>query len=218
MGVAFFDLDKTLLKRNSGSLWLKHELRHRQVSAWQGLRAFWWLVQYSAGFVELEGGLRIAVEYLRGKEEDEMRTRVHRWYDDEIKDLYRPGGQAALARHRDEGHRLVLLTSASNYLSERVADELQLDGYLCNRFEVDPEGRYTGRSLGTLCYGKGKLALAEAYVGEHGVSLEDCAFYTDSMADLSVLEAVGDPVCVNPDPRLRRIARSRGWPIRDWGA
>jgi phosphoserine phosphatase len=49
-----------------------------------------------------------------------------------------------------------------------------------------------------------------------GSSLEHAVFYTDSITDLPLLEAVGRPVAVNPDPRLRRLARRRGWPIEDW--
>jgi len=49
------------------------------------------------------------------------------------------------------------------------------------------------------------------------VRLSDCAFYTDSFSDVPVLEAVGQPVAVNPDPRLRRRANKRGWRIVDWG-
>lgn len=218
MGVAFFDLDKTLLSKNSGSLWLRHEVRQGRVSAWQAARAAAWLVRYSLGFVNLEPGLRIAIEYLSGVQEDELRRRVHAWYDREVRALYRPGGHAALERHRAQGHRLVLLTSASNYVSERVLDELGLDDFLCNRFEVDEDGRYTGRSRGELCYGAGKLTYAERYATEAGLTLADCTFYTDSMADLPVLEAVGYPVCVNPDPRLKRLAMARGWPVEDWGA
>ena len=49
-----------------------------------------------------------------------------------------------------------------------------------------------------------------------GVDLSRCTFYTDSMSDLPVLEAVGRPVAVHPDPRLRREASRRGWEIADW--
>ena len=217
MSVAFFDFDKTLIAKNSGTLWLKHELREGRVSKWTGLRAAWWLTRYSIGFTDLEEGIRDAIRMLEGDREADMRIRVRRWYDAEVKHLYRPGGQSTLQRHRDEGHRLVLLTSASNYVGEIVQDALTLDGFLCNRFEVDTDGVYTGEPDGELCYGAGKLVHAERYVAEAGVRLEDCWFYTDSMADLPVLEKVGHPVCVNPDPRLERLAKKNGWPVEDWG-
>lgn len=218
MSVAFFDFDKTLIAKNSGTLWLKHELRHGRVSKWTGLRAGWWLARYSFGFTDLEEGIRDAIRMIEGEEEAEMRARVKRWYAEEVAHLYRPGGQEALQKHRADGHRIVLLTSASVYLSEIVQEELSLDGILCNRFEVDDQGRYTGEPKGELCYGPGKLVHAKRFVDALDVDLEDCWFYTDSMADLPVMEKVGHPVAVNPDPRLERVARKNGWPVEDWGA
>jgi phosphoserine phosphatase len=47
----------------------------------------------------------------------------------------------------------------------------------------------------------------------HGISPLDCSFFTDSFNDLSLLEIVGEPVAVNPDYRLRKIARARNWKI-----
>jgi phosphoserine phosphatase len=96
--------------------------------------------------------------------------------------------------------------------------QLGLDHSLCNRFEVDGRGLHTGRPLGALCYGHGKVAHAEAYARERGVALESCAFYTDSYTDLPVLERVGRPVAVHPDPRLARVAKRRGWRVEDWSA
>ena len=84
-------------------------------------------------------------------------------------------------------------------------------------FEVGADGCYTGRLAGTLCYGPGKLEQASRFAAERGETLAASAFYTDSASDLPVLEAVGAPVAVNPDPRLRRVASKRGWPVVDWG-
>ena len=56
----------------------------------------------------------------------------------------------------------------------------------------------------------------ERFAAEHGVDLAASFFYTDSVSDLPLLERVGQPVAVNPDPRLRRLARRRGWPIESF--
>ena len=56
------------------------------------------------------------------------------------------------------------------------------------------------------------LALAER---EH-LDLSLCSAYSDSLNDLPMLELVGYPNAVNPDPRLRAVARERGWPIHDF--
>jgi phosphoserine phosphatase len=57
--------------------------------------------------------------------------------------------------------------------------------------------------------------MAERFAAEHDIDLEHSAFYSDSYNDLPMLERVGTAVAVNPDTRLRRHARRKGWPI-DW--
>jgi HAD superfamily hydrolase (TIGR01490 family) len=215
--IAFFDLDKTLISRNSATLWIRAELAAGRVSTWQALHAFTYVLRYSLGFVAIEDTIRRSITVMAGQSEAPMRERADRFYDDSIRRLIRPGARAALATHRAAGERLVLLTSSSNYMSERMSADLELDGFLCNRFEIDADGRYTGRAIEPLCYGPGKVTLASAYAVAHGSALADAAFYTDSFADLPMLEVVGRPVAVNPDPKLRRAARQRGWPVVDWG-
>ena len=171
----------------------------------------------SDGFAGRGEGLRHAIASLAGSQEAHLRDRSTAFYDEFVRGLYRPGARPTLEFHRARGDRLVLLTSSSSYIGELVAEELGMDAVLCNRFEVGEDGIYTGRPLGELCYGQGKLTHARSYAHAQGIELGDCAFYTDSFADLSVMLEVGRPVAVNPDVRLRRAAQARGWEIVDWG-
>jgi HAD superfamily hydrolase (TIGR01490 family) len=217
VAIAFFDLDNTLLAANSAALWIRREmalghLRHRQ-----GLRAAAYIGLYQLGFARMEELFTEEISTIAGTSEQEIRSRTRTFYRDDVRRLYRPGALPAIERHRGAGDRLVLLTSSSQYLSECVAEELRLDGILSNRFELDWQGKHTGRALGSLCFAEGKLGYAQRYVAESKLKLGDCSFYTDSFSDLSVLEQVGRPVAVNPDLRLRRIANRRGWAIADWG-
>lgn len=216
MPIAFFDLDRTLLSVNSGSGWVRAEYTDGHISRWQLLRATLWLARYHLGLAEMEAVLQDAIAAYAGQPEADLRDRTHRFYEREVRHQIRPGALDALDRHRAAGDRLVLLTTSSNYLSERVGHQLALDDWLCSRFEVDPDGRLTGRPI-TLCYGPHKVALATAWAAAHGVALADCAFYSDSITDAPMLEAVGRPIVVQPDPRLRRLARARGWREEDWG-
>ena len=215
--VAFFDLDKTLISRNSATLWIRFELAAGRVSRWQALHALTYVVRYSLGSVDMEGAIRRSVASIAGQPEAELRERALRFYDALVRPLYRPGAAAAIAAHRAAGDHLVLLTSSSNYVSELVCRDLGLDDYLCNRFEVDANGCYTGRPIEPLCFGSGKVELAARHAERSQLSLADAVFYTDSISDLPMLEAVGRPVAVHPDPRLRRAAKQRGWEIVEWG-
>ena len=215
--VAFFDLDKTLISRNSATLWIRFELAAGRVSRWQALHALTYVVRYSLGSVDMEDAIRRSVASIAGQPEAELRERALRFYDALVRPLYRPGAAAAIAAHRAAGDHLVLLTSSSNYVSELVCRDLGLDDYLCNRFEVDANGCYTGRPIEPLCFGSGKVELAARHAERSQLSLADAVFYTDSISDLPMLEAVGRPVAVHPDPRLRRAAKQRGWEIVEWG-
>ena len=215
--IAFFDFDETLIVGNSGQLWIRRELREGNISHRQFLRAAVWMLRYKVGWASMDDAIRTAIGSLRGQSEQALRARTRAFYETEVRMLYRTGARPALERHRARGDGVVLLTASSLYLSELVAAELGFDDVLCNRFEVDDAGAHTGRPVGSLCFGAGKLEYAEAYSRERGVSLADCWFYTDSYSDLPVLERMGHPVVVNPDPRLRREAERRGWPVEWWG-
>ena len=215
MALAFFDLDRTLITVNSGKLWVRSELREGRVSRWQATRAAMWIFGYHLGYTKMEAVLSDAIATLADQAEADVRARTHTFYAAEVRATYRPGARAVVDGHRVRGDTLALLTSSSNYLAEPVQADLDIPHALCNRFEV-VEGRFTGRPSGVLCFGEGKLVHARALAESLGERLEDAWFYTDSASDLAVLDAVGHPVAVHPDPRLRRIAASRGWPVVAW--
>jgi HAD superfamily hydrolase (TIGR01490 family) len=215
--IAFFDLDRTLLPTNSGRVWLRREMELGHVSRWQALRAAGWLLQYSLGFSSLEYALGQALATLAGSHSRDLQARTLEFYEHHIRSRYRPGAHLALAEHKRAGDKCVLLTASNGYISELVSEELGLDAVLCNRLETDDQGLHTGRTVGLVCFGVGKLWHARSYAESVGVRLKDCAFYTDSYSDLPVMEAVGRPVAVNPDVRLRHEAARRGWPVVDWG-
>lgn len=217
MPIAFFDLDKTLLSLNSGKLWLRRELREGQITHFQAARAGLWLLRYHFGFASIEAALLQAIGTLKGSDAKTMRERTRRFYELDVRACFRSEAITTLEAHREQGDELVLLTSSTGYLSECVQEDLALDGILCTQFETDAEGRHTGEPRGEMCFGAGKLTHAERYAKAREVRLEDCSFYTDSIADLPVLQKVGRPVVVNPDRRLRAEALRQGWPVVDWG-
>lgn len=217
MAIAFFDFDRTLIAANSASLWIRRELRLGHLHPLTAVWAASWMARYYLGFSSLETAIERAIAALAGEKESEVRARSVEFYEHFLKHLYRPGAIEAVERHRAEGDALVLLTSSSLYLAELVQRDLRFDAVLCNRFEVDEAGVFAGRPVGVVCFGCGKLEYAQRYADEAGERLSEATFYTDSVTDSPVLEAVGRAVAVNPDARLRRLARRRGWPVVDWG-
>ncbi len=216
MSIAFYDLDKTLLPLNSGTLWVKRELRLGHLSLRQAMQATVWLTRYRFGFANGADMVASAVAALKGSAVEPLRERTKQMFVESLSGRYRPGAHQSLLQHRQQKHACVLLTSSSHYLSELVAEELKLDGMLCNRIGSN-NGTHTGLVDGTICFGDGKRIHALAECERRGVAPADCYFYTDSYADLAALEVVGHPVAVNADLRLSRLAAKRNWQTVDWG-
>jgi phosphoserine phosphatase len=91
-----------------------------------------------------------------------------------------------------------------------------MDTWLANVFPLDAEGKLTGGINRPLCYGEGKVLRSKKLAKTHHINLENSYFYTDSYSDLPMLQIVGHPFIINPDPRLKRTAREKKWPILDW--
>jgi HAD superfamily hydrolase (TIGR01490 family) len=212
---AFFDLDKTLLTANSGRLWMVRQYRDGRIGIPRVLQGAFYLMLYRVGAVDMEGATRTALQLVKGLPEDHVRGWTEEWFEQDVIHHAAPGAWSVIDEHRRQGHRLVLHTSSSPYASHAAVQFFGLDDYLSTLYETR-EGRFTGEFVEPLCYGKGKVTLARRYADAHGIDLAASFFYSDSITDLPMLEAVGNPRAVHPDGRLRRIARQRNWPILDW--
>ena len=215
MPLALFDLDRTVLAVNSATLWVRRQRREGRLSAPDLALAGWWLGLYRLGLMRADRTLHRAVASMAGQPEAELEARTQVFWREECRTSIRPGARAAIARHRALGHRTALCTSSSAWISRCATAELSLDDYLCTEIEADGP-LLTGRILGVPNFGAGKLVKLEAYAARHGFPLDEVWFYTDSAADLPLLLAVGHPICVAPDPRLKSAARRRGWPVERW--
>ncbi len=213
---AFFDLDLTLLAVNSANLWLRYQWKQGELGVRDAVRSVGWLLRYKMAMLDIEEIARKGLRGVEGKREDAARDEVLRWYEAQVRQHLYTEGRDLIERHRAQGHRVVLLTGSSPYVSEPAVRDLRLDAYLCTRLEVAPDGTFTGRAVEPICYGQGKVHWATEYAEREGIDLKKSWFYTDSYTDLPMLRAVGNPVATNPDPRLRRLARKEGMPILDF--
>jgi HAD superfamily hydrolase (TIGR01490 family) len=212
---AFFDVDRTLVDCNTGRLFLRDLRRRGEISFLRALRAMGWMLKYHLSLIDLEVVAEKVVSQLRGWSEKEFAERCRRWVEDEVLPRLLPSALRKIERHRDQGHLLAILSSSPTYVTRPIAETLGLDEVLSTQFEVEG-GQFTGKLVGPACYGKGKVHWAENLVARKSVDLSSSWFYTDSYSDLPMLERVGNRVVVNPDPRLRRTARQRGWTVENW--
>jgi HAD superfamily hydrolase (TIGR01490 family) len=111
---------------------------------------------------------------------------------------------------KDLGIPVYVATASPQELADMVADRLGLAGGLGTIAEV-VDGRYTGRLSSPITHGSQKLARVRRLFADVGADPSMSWAFSDSINDLPLLSAVGWPVAVNADAKLREVAASRGW-------
>lgn len=207
--MAFFDLDRTLIAGYSVTALAMERMRSGTVSLRRVLSSAGALIGYGLGRSGYHELLTTTVRDLAGESELALAEMGERAFEQRVRGWIYPQARALVAAHRRAGHHVVVVTSATRYQAEPVARELEVDELCCTELEVE-SGIVTGKALP--CFGVGKLSAAEHEAHRRHTDLEQAFFYSDSSDDLPLLEAVGQPVVVNPKTPMARLARSRGWP------
>jgi HAD superfamily hydrolase (TIGR01490 family) len=213
--VALFDMDRTLVDTHTAQLYVRFQRDLGEIGPLDVLRTSYWLMQYTLGVIDAEQVAHRVLDSYRGKHEAWLMERCRSWFQSHVRPRISALGRERVREHQRAGHGVAVATSAVRQIAQPLADELAIPHVVCSELEV-LAGALTGTFSYPLCYGSGKLERAEALVRSLGGRLEHTVFYTDSITDLPLLEAVGQPVAVNPDARLRRVAKRRGWAIEDW--
>lgn len=211
---AFFDLDRTLIARSS-ALALARPFRERGlIGPSQLARAAFWQLVFSAhggspGTVRRMAGGGLAA--LRGLAPETLAALVAEAMDPVLKPLVYREALALARSHQALGEPVYVLTAALEEIARPLADELGFDGAVGTVCEV-VGGVYTGRIL-RACHGAAKAEALRELAAAEGLDLARSTAYSDGASDVPFLEAVGNPVAVNPDRELRRVAGERGWSV-----
>jgi len=214
---AFFDLDRTLLRRSSalalaGSFRERGLISRRQLAkaaAWQLL-----FVLRGASHKAVRSAAEDGLVVLRGFTPDEMRELVAEAMEPILRPLVYAEPLQLLEQHRERGEPVYIVSATLQEIVQAIADDLGFDGALGTVCEV-VDGEYTGHAVRAL-HAENKAECVRELARSHGFELADCTAYSDSYTDIPLLEVVGHPVAVNPDRRLRRVASERGWPVLEF--
>jgi HAD superfamily hydrolase (TIGR01490 family) len=214
---AFFDLDRTLLRRSS-ALALAGSFRERGlISRWQMLRAAGWQLLFVARGASHEAVQRAAEDGLRvldGYTPEELRELVAEAMEPVLRPLVYAEPLRLMEQHHARGERVYIVSATLQEIVDAIGEDLGFDGALGTICEVR-DGRYTGKAVRSL-HAEAKAEVLCEVAQREGFDLAECTAYSDSHTDLPFLEAVGHPVAVNPDRALCRIATERAWPVLEF--
>jgi len=208
-GIAFFDVDHTLVRGSTAFLCAPILRREGILTRSDLVRIAWAHLRHHLGVLDAERVYAMGVRPFVGMSFDRGRGLLDEAFSVHVRPRVHVEGLRAMRDHRAAGEAVVLLSASSVYLLEHLADLVPLDGILAFRQQVR-DGRFIDDWDRPIPYGEHKATLARRWAERHRIPLSACAFYSDSISDAPLLSAVGRPFAVNPDPRLRRMARRRG--------
>ena len=207
----FFDVDHTITRGSTGRRFAVAAARHgllklRHLAIIPLNYAAYRLGRGGASFFE---GDFPSIKGIPKARLEEISREV---FEQKTRKALRPELLALIASIKAGGGTIVLATSSLDFIVRPLADLIGADAVLATVLEYE-DGLCTGRIAGAAVFGAAKRDSVLAYALGRGFALADCAFYSDSIHDLPLLDEVGRPVAVAPDRRLRRVAVARGWEI-----
>ena len=172
-----------------------------------GKSAFWQLlfVLRGASAERVRAAAEDGMSILEGFTVEEMQQLVGDAMEPVLRPLVYAEPLRLVQHHRERGEKVYVVSATLQEIVEHIAEDLGFDGAIGSTCEI-VDGVYTGRSLRG-AHGEGKARALRELAAEEGLDLSASTAYSDSYTDVPFLEAVGHPVAVNADRRLKRIAR-----------
>jgi len=219
--IALFDFDGTLAGTN---LWLglMKDYFKRKEKLWA---IFWYLFSHlglmpfwKMGFISTEKyyqswgkDLAIMIKGIKTERLKEIFTRVS---DEYLLPSLKKKVWERLKKHQEEGFLTILISGSFQELLEIIAKRLSIDFVIGTELEIVKD-RFSGRIISPFCFGREKAERLRKFLSGNGfkVNLKESFAYSDSFFDLPLLELVGNPVAVEPDKKLLKVAKNKGWQI-----
>lgn len=216
MTIAFFDVDKTVLKGYSGFyttlvLIKKGILKKRRLP--QALFYRLMSPRYEGQMENLIKMYGIAIRDMAGLALEEILRVGRECFEAWIRPRVYREALEKIQEHKRRGDWVYLITSGPYMTIRILAEFLGVDGYYSAGPVIDERNILTRELSLPVYYREGKIHAAEEVIRKHKVPWQECYFYSDSIDDIFLLEKVGRPHLVNPDKKILKIGRAKGWPV-----
>ena len=216
MSLAIFDLDNTLIGGDSDFLWGEFigEEGIVDANAYRKKNEYFYQ-QYDLGTLDIYAWLEFCLEPLTRYSMSELQEFHHRFMIQKIEPIMLDKAQNCINRHKERGDTVLVMTASNSFVTAPIVKQYGINQLLATEPEIKA-GRYTGGVTGIPCFQAGKIDKLMPWLQKNEETLTGSTFYSDSHNDLPLLELVDNPVAVNADKILTKIAEKKGWEILNW--
>lgn len=211
---AFFDLDKTIIARSSTFAFSKEFQAGGLISRGAVLRSAYAQFVYMVGGADhdqMEKMRQFMSQLCSGWDVQTVTDIVADTLHNIVDPLVYDEAVSLIEMHHAAGRDVIIVSTSGAEMVEPIGAMLGADHVVATRMEV-ADGKYTGK-IRFYAYAENKAKAINDLARKRGYDLPNCYAYSDSVTDVTMLEAVGNPFAVNPDKELRKIAKERDWPI-----
>ncbi|MDO5668496.1 MAG: HAD family hydrolase [Corynebacterium sp.] len=212
---AFFDLDKTIIATSSAFAFGREFMHNGLITTSEALQ-----MSLAKASYMIAGQSSDQMDTTR----DQLASLVAGWSVDKVRQIasetmhnvVTPAiyaeARELIAFHRNAGHDVIIISASASHLVDLIAEELGITQVVATELEVR-DGRFTGEVL-FFCKGEAKAQAITDLAHDNDYDLAHSYAYSDSATDIPMLQAVGNPVAVNPDRAMKKAALENGWDIR----
>lgn len=213
MKLALFDLDNTLLTDDSDKAWGDYLVQEGLVSAIEHSRLnekFY--LDYLNGCLNIQQYLSFALKAVEGKTLNDVAPIIDDYFEKMVRPIIAPHALELLQKHRQLGHKIIIITATNKLLAEPAARFFDADILIATDVVID-QGRITTELLGTPSFQEGKITRLIEQFGPAANWADTAYFYSDSINDQPLLDLVANPFAVDPCPKLAAWAEENKAPV-----
>ena len=212
MKFIILDLDDTLLSGDCEKEWinfliLKGLLDDDDYSS----RLSQFDIDYRKGILNFEEYSTYIQKPIKGLSKDKVDIFINEFIKKNIEALTDDLTEKLLIEAKSADN--VLIASGSHdFLVKGFADFFQIDSSIGTPVEIK-NNIFSGSLSGEPTFKYGKVRAVEKWCFDNNLKIQDSIFYSDSINDLPMFESCGEPIVVNPDDKLKKIAVERSYEI-----
>jgi HAD superfamily hydrolase (TIGR01490 family) len=214
VALVIFDLDNTLIAGDSDHAWGEYLVEHKIVDAkYYKKKNDQFFQDYQSGQLIIEEYLAFALEPLAKNTLDNLLKWRKAFLTEKILPIMLPKAKELIAKHRKKGDYLLIITATNHFVTELIAQLLQVDDLIATVPEKNDNG-FTGNISGTPSFKEGKITRLNEWLKNNNHVMSGSYFYSDSHNDLPLLKLVDNPIAIDPDDILKTYCEKNNWPVQ----